>query len=414
MRRNLTTWSPLLILVALGALAGLGKFVESARDADDAGFPREIAVTSSLDRGPGSLRTALFMAMRAPHPVTIRIEAPRIDVEVPLPPVVARHGLTVAGDSRDETLLRRTGQVDEPVPLLDIVAEDVALRDFALDAGGGIGIEVRGARTDIAGIGIRNASFGILGTDVDGLSVRDSVFSASDYGVRLGGESAVVALTDNEFRDHRSSAVWIVMAGEPLAGINEVRVAGNRFVGGRDGLVAANVVIDVRGNRAEGFAGSGFMLLDAQATVSDNRLIGSRGVGMQLRQLRNSNVAGNEIARHEQVGLLIVDADGLQVSDNEVYNNGYGIVAVGLQPISATLRNNSVIGQTIDGLITIGATPLLDGNHALRNRQAGIRILDLLYPDARIVEAVPRLANNVLSDNGFDDVLYGEYRVEAP
>ncbi|MDX1516216.1 MAG: right-handed parallel beta-helix repeat-containing protein [Woeseiaceae bacterium] len=411
MRRDIATWVPLLLLAVLGALAGIGNILQSefgSRSAD--GVADQLVVTSRSDRGPGSLRTALFTAMKAPQPVTIRLDVDVVDVYVPLPPI-AVDGLKIVGDAANRTVLRRhAGDDGDDVPLLRIIADDVSLRGFDVDGGAGTALRVTGSGFSAVELGIVNSGVGIDSVDVDEVEFRHCRFASNDIALRLSGRGTRATIADSDFHENIDAAVWIVFTGDS----GSVRLFDNTIRGGRDGVVAVNSEIDIRGNFVGNFSRSGLSLSDAVATVSDNRLMNSRGIGISAARLTNSVIIGNEISRNDQIGVLIVDANGLRVDRNEIYNNGYGIAAVGLKPISASLKNNTLVGQSIDGLVAIGESPVIDGNRALRNRQAGIRILDLVLPDQPVIEALPQLANNVMTDNGDDDVVYGKYVVRNP
>lgn len=412
MQKDLTTWLPILLLVVLGTLAGIGNMLQSGIDSDDS-FPTEIDVTSRSDRGPGSLRAALFAALKAPHPVTIRIGVDVIDIDVPLPPIAA-DGTMIVGDADGPVLLRRAPGNASPDALLRIAADDVSLHHVAIDAADKPAIVVQGDGAHLDAISIQNASVAVESFDGDALTIVTSEFSANDIGVRLGGSHATATIRGNVFRDSRHSGIWVALATENPDAESDIRIHDNRFFGGRDGIVAVNVRADVRGNRISGFSHAGISLLDARANVIGNQVFDSKGIGIHASGLRDSAVDDNEVARNEQVGILIVDAYGLRVDNNQVYRNGYGIAAVGMQPIDASVQRNTLASQSIDGLIAIGESPFIDGNHSIDNAQAGIRIMNLVRPGLPTIAAEPRLANNTLTGNGSDDVQFGDYVVQSP
>ena len=412
MQKDLTTWLPILLLIVLGALAGIGNMLQSGAGPED-GFPTDIDVTSRSDRGPGSLRAALFTAMKAPHPVTISLGVDVIDIEVPLPPIAAA-GTTIIGTADGPTLLRRSAANTSNSGLLQLAADGIGIHHVAIDAGGAPGITVRADRARLDTISITNSSAAIDGYDSRELVIQSSDFFANETGIRLAGSRATATISGNRFRDNRQSAIWVALATENPDADSDVRIHDNRFAGGRNAVVAVNVRADIRGNRVSRFSHAGISLLDARASVVSNQVMDSQGIGIHVSRLRNSAVIDNEVARNEQVGILIVDAHGLQVDRNQVYQNGYGIAAVGLQPIDASVRQNTLSSQVIDGLISIGESPYIDGNHSIENRQAGIRIMNLVRPGQPTIAAEPRLANNTLSGNGNDDVQFGDYVVQSP
>lgn len=412
MQKDLTTWLPILLLIVLGTLAGIGNMLQSGIGPDD-DFPTAIDVTSRSDRGPGSLRAALFTAMKAPHPVTIRIGVDVIDIDVPLPPIAATR-TTIIGAADGLPLLRRSAANTSKTELLQITADGVGIHHVAIDAGGTIAVAVRADRARLDTVSITNASVAIESFDSRELTIQSSDFFANAIGIRLSGSRATATISDNEFRGGKQSAIWMALATENPDTDSDIRIHDNRFSGGRDAIVAVNVRADIRGNRVSQFSHAGISLLDARASVVGNQVIDSKGIGIHVSRLRNSAVVDNEVARNEQIGILIVDAHGLQVDRNQVYQNGYGIAAVGLHPIDASVRQNTLSSHAIDGLISIGESPFIDGNHSIENRQAGIRIMNLVRPGLPTIAAEPRLANNTLTGNGNDDVQYGDYVVQSP
>lgn len=412
MRNTLTTWLPLVVLGMLGVLAALGRHIELTGDsAAEGAVPPFITVTSKADRGPGSLRSALFLAMRADGPVTIGLSVPVIELDVPLPPVAVPDRLRIEGQLAERTQIVNLQPGNENQQLLQLVSDNIELAHLAVDANGAVGIAVRGADVVLEGIESNRAAYGVLARDVTRLTVFNSRFSGNGDGVRVEGRSGSVILRRNEFLDNGNSNAWVVFSGVRSQAPHTVVIHDNQFSGARNSIVVANAVADLRGNRVHGFANAGFMIIDANATVAENRIIDSQGIGLHLSGLHDSFVTNNEIGRNSQVGVLIVDANGLQVDSNKIYANGYGIAAVGRKPINASLRNNMLVDQSIDGLIAIGNTPLIDSNRALRNRRAGIRIMDLDMPDSPLITSDPRLTNNVLNGNGDDEVLFGRYVV---
>lgn len=411
MRKDLTTWLPILLLIVMGTLAGIGNMLQSGMGPDD-GFPAEYAVTSRSDRGPGSLRAALFAAMKSPHPVTIRVVVDVIEIEVPLPPVAA-NGLTLIGDADRPVLLRRAATNSSESGLLLIAADDVVIRHIAVDAAGGRAVIVQGDRTRFDAVSMTNASIAIEGIDPHELTIRASNFTNNDIAVRLGGSYATATIAGNEIRNSRQAGIWMALASENPDADSHIRIRDNRFSGGLNAIVAVNVRADVRGNRIGNFSQAGISIQDARASIVANRVLDGKGVGIHVSRLRNSEVVDNEIARNEQIGILIVDANGLQVDRNQVYQNGYGIATVGLQPIDASVRQNTLASQAIDGLITIGESPLIDGNHSIENGKAGIRIMNLIRPGLPTITARPRLANNTVTGNGHDDIQFGNYVVQS-
>lgn len=415
MQRRLISWIPIGLIVILGVLAGFGRLIEFKDNiADDQGIPAEIMVSSEADRGPGSLRAALFLSMKAEHAVTIKLQVDRIDLEYPLPPISVSKGLTIVGGMPAPTALQYRGPSGEGIALMHIASDDVHLSNIAIDATGVVGIIVSGAKPVFDNISISNAIVAVRAIDPEQLDIRNSQFAGNKDGVRIEGSSGSARIVGNSFTNNSEYGLWLVFNGTGGISRKKVLIGDNRFTGGRVSLVAFNSFVDLRNNNLSGFSSIGLALSDSRAFVVNNRIHDSRGIGMHASNLNDSLIGNNELARNDLVGILILDASGLQVSGNNLYNNGYGLVAVGRRPISATVRDNTLVDNAIDGLISIGETPLIHGNHSLSNRQAGMRILDLELPGEPLIAATPRYSDNVFHGNGDDNVLFGSYVVMAP
>tara|TARA_R110002096_G_scaffold123816_3_gene267720 strand:+ start:53 stop:1300 length:1248 start_codon:yes stop_codon:yes gene_type:complete len=409
---RLTTWLPLAMLVLLGLLASYGHLlVENRGHAAVDGIPSVIPVSSARDRGPDSLRSALFLAMKANHRVTIQLDVPLIELEVALPPVLSSNGVTIRGGLDVPTVLKNVATDPDQSAILRLLGNNIDLHDFTLDAAGAPGIAVFGEQATVAGVEVRNAGIGLSAVNPVRLTVRDSRFIDNIDGIRIQGSTGSATIVNSVISGNRENGIWLVFNEPAAADTASITIHGNRINAGRNGLVGANTVADFRNNYVSGFSRIGLMLMASRAAVVDNRIVDSNGIGMHLSNMQESFVYENEIGSNSLVGILILDADGLQVANNNIYSNGYGIVTVGREPIAAALRSNVLADQKIDGLIAIGDTPIIDGNHALRNSQAGIRVLDLLLPDIPVIAATQRYTNNVLRDNGSNTVLQGEFVV---
>ncbi len=415
MQRQLITWIPVGLLAILGVLAGFGRLIQFSDNVErDQGIPTEIIVSSESDRGPGSLRAAMFLSMKAEHTVTIILQVERIDLEYPLPPIAVSRGLNIVGAMPNPSALRYRGPAREGFTLIHIASDDVHINNIEIDATGIAGILINGARPVLNSISVSNATVAVRTINPDQLDIRNSHFTGNNDGVRIEGSSGSARIVGNSFKNNSDYGLWLVFNGPGGTSRHKIAIHDNRFSGGRIPVVAFNSFVDLNNNRLSGFSNIGLALADSRAIVVNNRIIDSHGIGLHVSNLKDSLIGNNEIARNKLVGIVILDASGLQVSGNNLYSNGYGLVAVGRRPISATVRNNTLVDNAIDGLISIGDTPLIYGNHSLRNRQAGMRILDLELPDDPPIEATQRYADNVFRGNGDDNILFGSYVVMAP
>src|SRR5581483_3414599 len=80
----------IVVFVAVVAIAVLGRWYATQRARPEHASAKAVLVhvTSADDRGPGTLREALFIVAGASTPTTISIEVPQIRIETALPALV--------------------------------------------------------------------------------------------------------------------------------------------------------------------------------------------------------------------------------------------------------------------------------------------------------------------------------------
>src|SRR5271165_6856653 len=84
------------VLLSLGVVAGLGRWYETQRAQPQRSGSQKVVqvhVTNAGDRGPGTLREALFIVAGATDSTSILIEVPKIELETALPAVVNGNGV---------------------------------------------------------------------------------------------------------------------------------------------------------------------------------------------------------------------------------------------------------------------------------------------------------------------------------
>src|ERR1700733_120588 len=89
------------VFVLLAGVVALGRWYESHHARPQPATNKQVLVhvTNAGDRGPGTLREALFIVAAATGPTTISIEVPKIDLETSLPALVNGHGVRMLGQA---------------------------------------------------------------------------------------------------------------------------------------------------------------------------------------------------------------------------------------------------------------------------------------------------------------------------
>lgn len=404
-----------LILFVLALVAGSLWFypwLDARRlSAGPAAPETEFVVTSPTNNGPGSLRDAMFRALRAPVPSQIVIRAREIELETPLPPLAGRSDITIRSDGEPSVL---DASALSNVPVLDVRAGNVAIENLSIRGARGYAIHVLGpGPVRIDHVTIDDSDVGVGAAGGYRVAVSDSRFTANRIGVELlGSGTGLIARTS--FADHLEAGAWVVGLADNGAGDASLEVSDSRFSGARYGMVLANVAVNLRRNEVSSFVNDGILVLGGVLEAAENNIWNGRGAAIRSVGLTRGDVSLNQVHENGAIGILVQSASGTRVDDNRVFRNVYGIVTVQNNgPGAVTLTNNLVVAQSADGLVAVGDSPVITQNKALANGSAGIRILDLILPSAEI-RSTPLLADNVLMDNALNDPVYSEYRSEDP
>ncbi len=404
-----------LLLVMVGSVAGLGLLAlfetlggknpsakASRRDA-------EFAVTNPADRGPGTLREAIFAANFAAARVRIVFLVPRLTLRTPLPPVVHRGGIEiVAADSAAEI----DAQALATGAVLDLQAPGALVERLRIRGAGGIGILVRAPGVRLVDVSLAGCGIGVeQAAGAEGLEVEQGSFIENAVGARLQAGDAGTAIRRSSFRGHREAALWAVgPATGPAPG--GLTVSDSWFENDRLGLVVGNLTATIQDNDIRGSAVAGVYLTGRGVTLRRNRVRAGAGIGVLAALTEGAVITDNEIDHNQAVGIVVSSGLNTLVQQNRIYQNGYGIVVVfGAGRSPTKVAGNSVLDQSLDGLFVVGASPILERNRAMNNRAAGMRILDFMPQGGSAAPpADPLLVRNVLEGNGVNEPVHGVFR----
>ena len=134
----------IVVLALLGIFVGIGVWYESRKAVpSQADETAAIAVTNGDDRGPGSLREALFIAAAAKGRSTISIDVPKITLATALPPVINALGITVMSSLPNAEI----DAANLPGgPVLDVASTNVTIKGLRIRNGKAAGILLRPPR----------------------------------------------------------------------------------------------------------------------------------------------------------------------------------------------------------------------------------------------------------------------------
>ncbi|HEY5761294.1 MAG TPA: hypothetical protein VIU34_35985, partial [Steroidobacter sp.] len=120
----------IVVFVLLAVFVGLGYWYESHKvTPGQTANTTTINVTTGNDRGPGSLREAIFKATAATNEVTISLQVPKVTLATTLPPFANARGIRVVG-AENGTEIDASALSSGPV--LDVSGENVSFEGLRI------------------------------------------------------------------------------------------------------------------------------------------------------------------------------------------------------------------------------------------------------------------------------------------
>ena len=385
------------VFALLGVFVLLGFWYESRQvKPGQAADAATINVTSGNDRGPGTLREALFIAAAAQGEATISVKVPKVTIATVLPPLVSSRGvrLVVAqpGTEIDASALPSG-------PVLDVTGFQVTIE----------GLRIRNCKA--AGILLRAQHFRLLSTTIEscdvGIEVAENAsqvliernrFANNRVGVRFTASNRDTIVVKNEFNEHGDAAVWAVR-GEADSRGGAISIRDNRFTKERIGILAANVLVAIERNELLATREMAMQLMGTGAIVRGNRISGGAGMGIVAENSRGAVIENNELDGLEAYGIMLKGSADALLRGNRVHNSGYGLAfVVGSSP--STAIDNTIIEPRFNGIDVIGDSPVLRGNQVLRPRALALKVIDFQPEGGEKVRSQPFLEGNNFDARG--------------
>ncbi len=385
------------VLLLLGALAA---FVWWHQTAQQAGAARSAAtltvdVTSAADRGPGTLREALFIVAAANSKADVWLKVKSIAPETPLPPLVNPHGVRIRA-------LQGATDIDAHAlsggPVLDVAGANTSIEGVRVHDCPAAGIVLRATHFHLRTSTIEACDVGVdVAENASDILLEGNRFSADRIGVRFAASNRNGLVAGNTFAGNRDAGLWAVRA-EPDARTSAITVRDNHFDGGRSGVVAANVALTVERNEFTGSSESAIHLLGAGAVVRGNHVSGGQGMGIVAENASESVIEDNEVDHLGAYGIMVRGSASMLVRANRLHNCGYGMAFVLGEPHRpSTAVDNTIIAPQFNGIDVIGDSPILRNNKVVQARVYPLHVIDFQPPDGARVSAHPALENNNFS-----------------
>ena len=371
----------------------------------------EFGVTSSRDKGPGSLREAIFAADIAPQRARIILRLSPIALQSPLPPLVNPRGIEIEGAEPGAEIDARdlgTGavfDVDAPNSVIDGIKITNAPEQAVL---------VRADFFRLLNAKIVSCDEGLDAVEgIGNLIVDKTSFENNRVGITLASGGPGIIVRNNHFVGHKDAAIWAVR-GSPFR-VGQTRgflLKSNYFESDRISVVAGNVPLVAEENEFVKSHEAALFVMGENAVIRGNRIRNGAGIGVVAQGTEGIVIEDNELDHNQTIALLVRSSRSALVNNNRVYDNGYGIAFVlGKRESPSFAAENSVLRQRYDGIVVIGDSPVLRRNRALNNSSSGVSVLDFIPLTGGAIAANPFLENNILQGNKLNGTFRGEYRV---
>lgn len=385
------------VFALLGVFVLLGLWYESRQVAPgQAADSVAVNVTNGGDRGPGTLREALFIAAAADGEASISIRVQKITLATALPPLVNTHGVRLVaaepGAEIDASALPSG-------PVLDVAGANSSIEGLRIRNCNAAGILLRAGHFRLQSTTIESCDVGVdVAENASQVLLERNRFANNRVGVRFAASNRNTSVVKNEFNEHRDAGVWAVRGNPDLRGA-AISIRDNRFTRERIGIITANVSVAVERNELLDMREAAMQLMGTGAVVRGNRVSGGAGMGIVAENSRGAVIEGNELDGLAAYGIMVKGSADALLRGNRVHNSGYGLAfVVGSSP--STAIDNTIIEPKFNGIDVIGDSPILRRNHVLRPRALALKVVDFEPRGGQKVRSQPFLEGNNFDAGG--------------
>jgi parallel beta-helix repeat protein len=365
----------IVVFVLLAVFVGLGYWYESHKvTPGQTANTTTINVTTGNDRGPGSLREAIFKATAATNEVTITLQVPKVTLATALPPFVNARGIRVIGAENGTEI----DASDLPGgPVLDVSGENVTIEGVRIPNCKDTGIVLRADRFKLQTTSIESCDVGIdVAEDADQMMLERNRFAKNRIGVRFAASNRNAMVVKNEFSEHRDAGIWAVRS-EPDNRGGAISVRDNRFQKERIGILTANVSVVMERNELLDSREAAMQLMGTGAVARGNRISRGAAMGIVAENAQAAVIEDNEFDGFEAYGVMLKSSADTVIRNNRIHNSGYGLAFVlGNQRSPSSAIDNTIIEPKFNGIDVIGDSPILRGNQVMRPRALALKIVD--------------------------------------
>ncbi len=390
----------LFVLLAAAVLAGRWYTTHNVRPPRVAEKAILLHVTDGGDRGPGTLREALFIAAAATSPSTISLEVPIITLQTPLPGLVNGLGVRLLGQAAGAQL---DAQGLTAGPVLDVSGPATVIEGISIKNCPAAAILVRTVRFRLSGSTIEACDVGVEVAENTGETlIERNHFQNDRIGVRFGASGRNSTVTQNEFSHDKDAGLWAVRSTSD-AHDEVINIHDNKFVENGAGIVTGNIPVLAEKNAFTNDREAAVHIVGSRAVIRGNRIDGGPSMGIIVENARGAVIDNNELAGLTAYGVMVRGSSDTLVQSNRIYNCGYGLAFVlGDAHNVNTAADNTIIEPRFNGIDVVGDSPVLRRNQVLRAHAFAIHVEDAQPASGAKVQSKPFLENNNFAESAIN------------
>jgi parallel beta-helix repeat protein len=383
------------LLLGLGAMVAAGRWYDLQRAKRPAPSTQKSVmahVTNAGDRGPGTLREAIFLIAGATGPTTISIEVPTIKLETTLPAFVNSQEVKVVGQAAGVQI---DAQALNQGPVLDIAGPNISIEGITIQNCPAIAILVRAVHFRLSSSIVQSCDVAVEVADnaSDTLLEHDK-FVKDRVGVRFGASGRNSVVASNEFIEDKDAGLWAVRSA-PDSRDEVIGIRDNKFVENGNAIVAGNIPVMVERNDFINSHEAAIHVVGAGATLRGNRINGGASMGIVGENALGAVIEDNELEGLTAYGIMLRGSSNILVRANRLHSCGYGLAFVLGDPHNvSTAVDNTIIEPKFNGIDVIGDSPNLRRNQVLRAHAYALHVEDFQPPGGQKVTSQPFLDNN--------------------
>ena len=262
------------VFVLLAVVVAAGHWYETRRAQPGQASDTKVAVhhvTNAGDRGPGTLREALFIVAGATGSSTISIDIPAIKLETALPALVNGRGVRLVGQSTGTVI---DAQALNAGPVFDVSGPNTAIEGITVSKCPAAAILVRAVHFRLSTTTIDSCDVGVeVAENASDSLLERNHFTRNRVGIRFAASGHNTAVANNEFKEDKDAGLWAVRSAsdshDDVIGIHD-----NKFTEDTAGIVASNIPVLIERNDFINAHESDVHVVGAGAVIRGNRING--------------------------------------------------------------------------------------------------------------------------------------------